>query len=909
MKSKRRSGRESNIVWKIVGGFFAICMGVIMSYSLTSCDELWPPDQPPTEQQTEPPVEEPTPEPGEQTPIPADTATPGPDDPTPAPTEVTTEAPTDVPTPTPNSFFYFEGDTLVIVGPDGLQLRFRSVKGWTYNAAEDRYETDGIIYLGTPLGEIEMEVEIFIAQSDPLYIGATVTQFPFPQFEFLVDSDFQVPVTTLAIASGSELNNEDIGITLVDNRLYLYFTYASGDDFEFSFLDVNISRDNPAAQEGTIIFDVADPMFYVEGDIYGLSCLQNKGVEDIGIGISTQGLIPVESSYELYNGTTWKTYTINSHLYGKGTIPFEIKGIPFELEGNVGINADANHDGNFLGFSDDTRFLDDIGICTNGLLRISPEKYGFALSLDIGAGSAVYDSGEGKLMFYGKTLKNRLFDLIEPVQNQDFQIYGYYDVNTDDLYFKAEGSAFSLIQGYDLRNASLEFHNGNVNLAGEIYFGNSWVRVSGSIDNNGDCELTAQGEWNILGYKLGDGNIIFRKRGATVEFLGNGLIQVGPSLVSVSGHINPNGTFSFNYHGNLTIGDYTISAADVIFSWNGSKVSLTATGDLQIDGSSVRVSGNINSDGTFCLEYRGNLTIGGIALSNVEINFCWNGRSVEIIFCADIRIDGITVRVCGNIEPNGNCSLNYRGNLTIGGYTLSDAEVIFSYSGGSANLTLAGNVGIGNTSVRFSGNVRTDGRFELRYTNNITIGGYTLSNVDARFGWNGNSAYLSLAGDFGIGKTIVRFNGTVGTNRRFSFTCTNNISVDGYTLTNVSVTFSWNGSSASISGRGRITVGDANFDSSFDVSTSGRINNFSASVSVDITLGISGANVSIEGEVTLTIDSNEVEIEACVEVCATVCVIICETLCFPEQCVSVNSDGQVCLDIPLVGRICSIQLL
>ncbi|MBN1697197.1 MAG: hypothetical protein JW881_06770, partial [Spirochaetales bacterium] len=612
MNCSKKSETKGSVTRKIFCVVVILGLAAAAGLSFYSCDQLWPPDEGPGDTNENPPGDDVTPAPGQESPGPTGESS---SVPTGGATDVSTPAPTDIATPVPDSVFYFEGDTLVIVSPDGIQLRFRAENGWTYNAGESRYEAYGIVYLGTPFGEIEMEVEILIAAPDPLYIGATVVEFPFPKFRFLLDSDFQMPVTTLAIASGSELNADDIGIPLMDDRLYLLFTYENGEDFEFSFLDVSVSRENGDAYQGTIIFDVADPMFYVEGDVYGLSCLENKGVEDIGIGISTQALIPVASSYELYNGTSWKTYTVDSHLYGKGTIPFNIKGIPFECEGNVGINADANGDGTFLGFSDDTGFLDDIAFCTNALLRISPEKYGFTFSLDIGAGSAVYDNDEGKLMFHGRSLKNRLFELIEPVQHHDFQIYGYYDVDTDDLYFKAEGSVFNLIQGYELRNATLEFYNGKVTLSGDLRFGENFVHVSGSVSSNGDCELKGTGRWNFFGYELGNATVVFSKRGEAVSFQGEGMVDVGPLDVRVNGSIGPDGSYLLSYRDELILAGYTLRNVEVNFSGNITSAQLALDVTVRIGDAYVRFSGNVATDGTFGFRNTNSFKVGGYSLS------------------------------------------------------------------------------------------------------------------------------------------------------------------------------------------------------------------------------------------------------------------------------------------------------
>ncbi|MBN1696462.1 MAG: hypothetical protein JW881_03005 [Spirochaetales bacterium] len=268
--------------------------------------------------------------------------------------------------------------------------------------------------------------------------------------------------------------------------------------------------------------------------------------------------------------------------------------------------------------------------------------------------------------------------------------------------------------------------------------------------------------------------------------------------------------------------------------------------------------------------------------------------SLGFTLSGELVLAGNRVAVNGLLRANGTFSLEGDARINLAGIDLADAHLAFSNSG----IALSGNINIGGSYFRVSGDIASNGSFKLAGAGNITIGGFSLANAQFTFDNSG----ITVSGKVNIGGSMVQVSGSVNASGAFSFNGTGNISLLGYSIAGAKIAFSNSG----ISGSGALSFAGFTFSVSFSASTDGKVNG-SGSVNVGpFYLGAFGVEVgSFSGTVTLSISNNAVRASFAGRSCI---MGACSNLSG-----SVGTDGvltftaQVCLYLPVAGISCSRQ--
>lgn len=187
----------------------------------------------------------------------------------------------------------------------------------------------GELGLTTPLGPITMaRSDIVLRQLADgrldTFAGRSVVPAPsLGPFQGLrVEDPTQVEVL---YQRGADLRRLDA--PLQDGRKYLAYRISQG--LALSVGDFTLKA--PGHKEALLVLDPADPFLFVTGDLPGLKKLGK--LEDLGIGLSAQGLIPFEAT------TRWaldrRARGFQGHLYLRGKVP--LGKYPMAIQGETAV--------------------------------------------------------------------------------------------------------------------------------------------------------------------------------------------------------------------------------------------------------------------------------------------------------------------------------------------------------------------------------------------------------------------------------------------------------------------------------------------------------------------------------------------------------------------------------------------
>ncbi|MCP5050545.1 MAG: hypothetical protein GY940_25500 [bacterium] len=489
------------------------------------------------------------------------------------------------------------GDTLIIVGPDNNTVRLRG--NWEEQQGGG-YTVYGQVILETPLGDVPFSVTQMDATSDPLNLSGTVSSFPYPKFNFFDQLTGNTPNMTIGIAAGAQLEDE-VDIDLQTGRLYLYF--ISDEGFAFDFEAANIEASSSGAGGTTIVLDPFDPMIYLDGDIFGIGdCLEKKGISDLGLGASLQGMIPFTADHPVWDGSALNPYTFNGHLFVKGSV--QLGQYPLNVSGSIVADADIDNNG-YYPFFDNS--LTDVKLGANGTLAVGYEYAGFDITLDVAGGSAVYDSSKSKLMFNAEQLQNDILGIFQPSGTQNVQVYGYFS-HSGSVYIKASGEY--AVGGFTLGSGVIELDNSGIDVSGTVGIHNSSINVSGTVSTNGNFTLQSAANINIpLSGGTLKGQVELKKTGSTITLGGYGYINFAGTNFYANFTVSTSGKVSFSAGVNvgpysLKAGSYTLGSlsGNVSLSVSNNVVSASFSGTASIFNGfgSFTVGGSVDSSGNIC---------------------------------------------------------------------------------------------------------------------------------------------------------------------------------------------------------------------------------------------------------------------------------------------------------------------
>ena len=433
------------------------------------------------------------------------------------------------------------GDTLSISGPSGYGFSLRG--SWSAVPSGDTmtYTATGRLYLKTAAlasaGEIALQVSDSKSFSVSTHISGRVQLGELSKITGnfglslapvagAIKDQFGLDVSSLSILDGWSIKTgaqikqqyqsyvqRDID-QLLDGVPYL--VYGNAGDVKINFGNTSLTTTDQA--KTVLIADPADPFLYVAYKNYAAAG-------------SAHGRIPFNAVVNLPTDPTTVGGPLAGdqpefygHVYAAGTYP--ISGLPLTVNGDITVDLDANHDGQYLGgagnasqlFHGDLNALAnvarDINLGVNGGLNLGYTVAGVNVSVPLGQASAFYSGPRGEFSFKGAqgtainpwqgTVLSKFQvgpgTTVEGIINRD----GRFSVSTTSNYrfFTCNAAMTITVTDHD------------ITAAGQLQTPIFTADVSGSIGFNGNFTWTGMGHLGIgtdANHIRGDADFILTK--------------------------------------------------------------------------------------------------------------------------------------------------------------------------------------------------------------------------------------------------------------------------------------------------------------------------------------------------------------------------------------------------------------
>ena len=380
-------------------------------------------------------------------------------------------------------------------------------------------------------------------------------------------------------------------------------------------------------------------------------------------------------------------------------------------------------------------------------------------------------------------------------------------VNADGT-FDLAGSAAIQVDNFPL-NANLDLTDQSLAMSTHLSIPSALeVDLSGSLDNQGNYDLTGAAAVTVAGFTLPATSFELTNTTLTAA----AALAVGNDSVNLAGSVDNQGNYDLTGTAAVTVGSFGLPGVSFELTNNG----LTAAAALAIGSDSVSLAGTVDNQGNYDVTGTANVIVGGVSLSGAAFELTNNGLAAA----AALAVGTSTVNLAGSVDNQGNYQLTGTGQIPVAGFNL-DANLTLTNTSLMVSTTL--NVGSAG-SVNLSGTY-ANGQFgDLSGTGALTVAGLNLT-VNATY-HNSTLTFTSTVALGSLGN--VNLSGTYASGQPLSLTGTGTIMVAGFNLNasvtvntailvstslavgtlgsiNLSGTFS-NGQLADLSGTGTLTI-------------------------------------------------------------------------------------------------------
>ena len=413
------------------------------------------------------------------------------------------------------------------------------------------FEIRGTVLVDTPLGHVplfEAELSLHTTDGNPLHIDRVTGRAAVPLPDLGVLAGLEVEdLVSAEIGLDYGVNLEHLEAPLQKDRRYLYFDFSAG--LSASLGPISMSAGGASA---TVVLDPADPMFYVSGGLLGLAAI--GPIEDVGIGMSAQGLLAFEPVRPLERANIDAAF--DGHLYLGGTVP--VGRLPLSIDGEVVVNVDPDEDGATI-FNDASA---DFVLGGNGVLSFGVEFLEFfEFGFELGKATAVakVTDSESYAFFSGELAPDvawlpswipmmpRVTGSVEALVSDSLaDSYVHVDARyAMDLSGLAETTGIQLDELYSVEGRIDINREVGVRLEGisqrsfsPLIEASSAVRVVAHYKSETDWFIEMTGDLSIGGVNL-SANATARLSAAGI--LVQGVMDTGVSTIALSGEINRDG--------------------------------------------------------------------------------------------------------------------------------------------------------------------------------------------------------------------------------------------------------------------------------------------------------------------------------------------------------------------------------
>jgi hypothetical protein len=379
------------------------------------------------------------------------------------------------------------------------------------------------------------------------------------------------PSGNMFYKKGSEFETGAFEWPVNTNRYYFY--YENPDPLEGAIYSGTFSKLNKVA------IDPKDPFVYFSCNLEGTPL---GFIEEAGVAMSAQGLIPFEPAV-----TSYKIPYFEGHLYISASIP--LKKFPVTIQGETVLAFDKNDESSSSDFFENKNSAFTMGL--NGRALFTPEQLDWLpFDLELGRTSLflnVEKSGSTTLMFVGERQSppKTPGEFINDIVGQDWEfmkylnfgtqsketIYGTLGTNHSDWEIGFKHESHLAVGGFNIKMAELDLEVSPEHLyfLAEVRVGPiSDVGVSGEVERNGNFKFTGSAH---TGFKIGsDGNFsLYLSFDMGVDVL----LEHVNSVVTFEGDIYFEGKACVNIKG---LPDPCISASF------GVGVSIKSSGEIRV---------------------------------------------------------------------------------------------------------------------------------------------------------------------------------------------------------------------------------------------------------------------------------------------------------------------------------------
>jgi len=781
----------------------------------------------------------------------------------------------------------------LVFSPGGLfDITLSSDAGWADNGGQIEPAGALSLVLPDPFGELAFPQGASLSVD---CAGNTLTgSTPFPDLgQFPEWPALDATVTTPSVAFGFDFGHAlEATVPIAAGRPYMYLQATSQ---TIATIGDNVAITGPG-DTFELFVDPTDPavLAYAVGDT--LSDAAGEKVKALGLGVSQQGTLSWEGNLPLNN----KPVHMNGHVWARGK--FSLIPVPkidtLTLDGDVIINVGDAVDliepvaksllaGDWAALEQALPSGQDVF----DAIEIGSNANALDLNFDalsITVAQATWTANDGVFTFRGEGFSPGVGagELMEALSKLTFQSTGAVWGTVTESWFRITTEADLSAGPFSLTGAQviIDSDKGIIIKSGEAELDwDGFLDALTSIDL--DCDFDNGFSCALGGVTLASFSGSFGDDGVSISAF-MGLPVLGE--VALDATVDSDGSFVLT--GSATQGLPGFGVQSIAVTVSNTGLAISASQDLL--GQTLGLSGSVTFDGDFAMtgtmdstdllgfntsKLSVEVTNDGV-WANGSMGMPWGSLSLDVVATTDI--DDWELVATGTLAPFG--------------YELGAIEA--TASAGDATLKLEGYL-----DIAFLGDAKLEGQispntFELTGTADLEPGGFELAEAEVEL----NSSGVRIAAEVDLaGLASIDISGEVETDGDFELTSSANVDLPvGLVDLSADATLKKSGSTVTLKGDAEADLGPFHFDSGYTIKSSGYFDwDATASVSKKVKekvciIWCETFYAKLSGELKARINSKgdfkvSIDADACIQ--------------GDDICVgaggSVKSNGKVCVEL------------
>lgn len=389
-----------------------------------------------------------------------------------------------------------------------------------------------------------------------------------------------------------------------------------------------------------------------EGQV--VSCLtvgQDPNIDQLRVCGDTE--ISVGESFEhrtqrrVHRGESFEYQSVAGPAHFEGSVDFA--SYPVSMSGSGVMEIDQDQ-GGVTALEAGDLGLSDVVLAGEGAVRLTYQRVGLDLDLNLGQGSVMYDGAQGELgeLSINARRHEQIFEgslLEEITHTRVMKTVGHW--RSDDDFSVHMSTSRGRVQGFPLSNINVTLSPESVAVIGRLkdleLFNTAEAWVAGDVEADEELTLTGEADLNLAGFTIPHSELTLTHEGLSAQ---GELDLTTLGQVGVSGQINANGNASLS--GNTTLNVAGMELGDAQISINRNRVMVDGQLDLGSLGS-AQVRGRVNSDGSYLLRGNTRLEVGSLRLYQGRVEATPN----QIEVSGSLRTSHRSVELRGTLNAQG----------------------------------------------------------------------------------------------------------------------------------------------------------------------------------------------------------------------------------------------------------------